>query len=366
MFNLYNKKRMNRPTRDILLSVIFLTFLFSFSINVQAEDLRKLVNLSGNWKFSVGDDKSWSSPDFNDSDWDNIVVPSKWEDQGYNDYNGYAWYRKTFNCPEFANNGQIYLRVGRIDDVDEVYFNGRLIGRAGSFPPTYVTAYNQDRKYIIPKDLLKINGENVIAIKIYDEYLEGGIVSGPLGIYVDEDFNFLDLAIVGVWKFHLGDNKQWSDPVYNDKEWNTIEVPQEWENQGYQNYDGYAWYRRNFKVPAGFMEDNMYLSLGRIDDYDYVYLNGQLIGSVFDLDKDNEYRRRGYEYRARRIYKIPEGLLKEGVNVIAVRVYDEIWRGGIYEGPIGIMKENHYRKYLQKNYSNQPFWDFMYDEFIAD
>jgi hypothetical protein len=340
--------------------------LVFFCSNLLSEDLRKVVQLNGSWKFSIGDDKAWAAPDYDDSNWDIIAVPSKWENQGYNDYNGYAWYRKRFNISDFSDNGYLYLQLGRIDDVDEVYFNGRLLGSRGGFPPNYVTAYNQNRKYIIPKDFLKVNGENVIAVKVYDEYLEGGIVGGPVGIYVDEDYNYLDLAIVGKWKFHLGDNKQWSDPAFNDKEWRDIEVPQEWENEGYQNYDGYAWYRRKFKVPEDFIKGNMYMSLGRIDDYDYVYLNGEIIGSVFDLKKDSEYSRRGNEYRARRVYKIPEDLLKEGVNVIAVRVYDEIWRGGIYEGPIGIMKEDNYKKYHHKNYSNQPFWDYFYDEFIMD
>ena len=358
---------MKRLTQNIMLNALVCMFiLFAFSNNSAAEDLRKIVNLSGSWKFSIGDDNSWASPEFDDSDWDNITVPSKWEDQGYNDYNGYAWYRKSFIVNDFSTYGDVYLRLGRIDDVDEVYFNGRLIGGMGTFPPKYETAYNQDRKYIIPKDLIKVNGQNVIAIKVFDEYLEGGVVGGPVGMYIDEDINFLDLIIVGKWKFHLGDNKQWSDPNFDDSDWDNIDVPQEWENAGYKNYDGYAWYRRNFKVPEGFIEDNMYLSLGRIDDYDYVYVNGKLIGSVFDLEKDNDYRHKGMEYRAKRVYKIPKDLLKEGVNVIAVRVYDQVWRGGIYEGPIGIMKESNYKKYHKKNYSNQPFWDYIFDEFIVD
>jgi hypothetical protein len=367
IFNLDKQKIMNRPAQNIISqSLLIITFLLAFSVTITAEDLRKIVNLSGSWKFSVGDDKTWANPDYDDSDWDVISVPSRWEDQGYNDYNGYAWYRKTFIVNDFTTYGDVYLRLGKIDDVDEVYFNGKLIGGRGSFPPKYETAYDQDRKYIVPKDLIKINGENVIAIEVFDEYMEGGVVAGPVGMYIDEDINFLDLIIVGNWKFHLGDNKQWSNPDYDDSGWENIAVPQEWDNQGYGDYDGYAWYRRNFKVPNGFIEDNMYLSLGRIDDYDYVYVNGKLIGSVFDLEKDKEYRHKGAEYRARRVYKIPNGLIKEGVNIIAVRVYDQVWRGGIYEGPIGIMKESNYKKYHKKNYSNQPFWDFIFDEFIAD
>ena len=31
-------------------------------LSAHAEDLRKFVSLSGNWKFSIGDDIAWASP----------------------------------------------------------------------------------------------------------------------------------------------------------------------------------------------------------------------------------------------------------------------------------------------------------------
>ncbi len=34
--------------------------------------------------------------DFDDSKWDKITVPSSWENQGFRGYNGYAWYRVSF------------------------------------------------------------------------------------------------------------------------------------------------------------------------------------------------------------------------------------------------------------------------------
>ena len=82
------------------------------------------------------------------------------------------------------------------------------------------------------------------------------------------------------------------------------------------NYDGYAWYRVKFRVPQNFATGELYLSLGKIDDIDDVYLNGKFIGSVYDLKKDAEYRRSGWEYNARRLYKIPDGLLnRDGLNI---------------------------------------------------
>ena len=61
------------------------------------------IDLEGNWRFSIGDDTAWASPYFKDNDWEKIKVPAMWEDQGFHGYNGYAWYRKTFDVPERFN-----------------------------------------------------------------------------------------------------------------------------------------------------------------------------------------------------------------------------------------------------------------------
>jgi sialate O-acetylesterase len=350
-------------TRYVMYFALGIT-LFSCA-NSQAEDLRKVFDLSGYWKFSIGDDAEWSDPKFNDSDWDQIRVPDRWENQGYNEYNGYAWYRKAFTIVDLPKDEPIYFVTGRIDDADEIYLNGKLIGKSGEFPPNFETAANQKRKYLIPQEYLNFSGSNIIAVKVYDTYLEGGIIDSPAGIFVDEDFSYLDLVLSGKWKFHLGDNKQWASGNFDDESWNEINVPSEWENEGYRDYDGYAWYRTTFKIPQQLKDEVLYLSLGKIDDYDYVYINGECIGEVFDLKKDGEYKRKGFEYNARRVYKIPSGIIKStGINSIAIRVYDKVLRGGIYEGPIGIMTEKNYKKYTHKHYQNQDFWDFIIDGWV--
>jgi hypothetical protein len=353
---------------------LFLLCFAVFSNSANAEDLKKIVSLSGHWKFSIGDDNNWSTPSFDDSDWDQIIVPGKWEDQGYNDYNGYAWYRKTFEMGSIPENTTIYLMLGRIDDVDVVYLNGKEIGSRGKFPPNYETAYNNIRRYTIPADLLKEDGENVVAVKVYDSYNDGGIVDSPTGLYIDGDIDLLDLNLSGKWKFHTGNNKEWKSSDFDDANWKSISVPSAWEDEGYEEYDGYAWYRTTFRLPDNVTDEELYLSLGKIDDIDDVYLNGELIGNVYDLRKKSEYRWFGWEYRnsggeynVRRIYKINNGLLKRhGINTLAIRVYDGQGAGGIYEGPIGIMSADNYRFYRNKHQSGNSFWDYVYDKFVRE
>ena len=188
-------------------------------------------------------------------------------------------------------------------------------------------------------------------------------MGGEQGIYYDEDIEYLDLNLAGAWKFRTGNDKDWRTENFEDSSWDRIMVPGSWEAQGYEDYDGYAWYRKEFRLPSTLRNELLYLSLGKIDDIDRVYLNGKEIGEVYDLPKDWEYKRNGYEYNARRIYPVPDDLLNSSTNVIAVRVYDEQWRGGIYEGPIGIMGKDNFEDYKRKYYSSRSFWDVVQDFF---
>ena len=88
------------------------------------------------------------------------------------------------------------------------------------------------------------------------------------------------------------------------------------------------------------------LMIGKIDDMDEVYINGTLIGSTGNINRkwasDDEYNR----YRN---YSIPDDLLRAGKdNVIAIRVYDQEGRGGIYEGPLTIIPRSEYKQFLEK------------------
>jgi hypothetical protein len=356
-------------TKHYKLFIIFGLFL-TIGISAYSEDLRKIASLSGTWKFSIGDDSKWSDPGYNDSDWDLISVPGNWEEQGYNDYNGYAWYRKTFSFKDIPSGQPMYLLLGRIDDADQVFLNGKEIGKSGKFPPEFKTAYDRDRKYIVPADLIRKEGDNVLSVKVYDSYMNGGITEGRVGIYIDEDNDLLDLNLGGKWKFHTGNNKSWKSADLDDSDWPTINVPSVWENEGYEDYDGYAWYRLEFKIPQNFNSGDLYLSLGKIDDEDDVYLNGELIGNVNDLKRNTFSRGSGWEYNTPRIYKIPTGLLKRNAtNKIAVRVYDGQGLGGIYEGPVGIMSAETGRKYRNSHQDDNgysSFWEYMYDVFFGN
>ena len=89
--------------------------------------------------------------------------------------------------------------------------------------------------------------------------------------------------------------------VYDDTAWQTINQ-NDWNWRG----TGSVWLRQHIIIDKVHAEKPARLLLGTLFDQDITYLNGQEIGHTY------------YQYPPRR-YDIPEGLLKEGDNVIAVR-----------------------------------------------
>jgi len=338
-----------------------LVFLIAFSIPVlHAESLKKIIDLEGDWKFTVGDDPAWAEVDYNDSDWDIVSVPGSWESEGFADYNGFAWYRKGIHLNKDIEIENMFLVMGYIDDVDEVYLNGHLIGATGTMPTPMTTAHRFYRKYPFPVELLNTNGKNVIAIRVFDEYGEGGIYAGPVGVFYDEDQELLSLNLAGYWDFEIISKEEYTaGQLYNQNN-GKIYVPGYWESLGFHGFDGIAVYSTTFSLPSTIDEQDLMIVLGYIDDIDNVFINGVAIGSV-ENPETNKGRDEHFDVILRG-YKIPPGTLKHTRNnILEVRVIDTGGLGGIYEGPVGLITEKEFET-LNRIQEPKPssFWEFIY------
>lgn len=109
---------------------------------------------------------------------------------------------------------------------------------------------------------------------------------------------------------------QYKTAGFDDSSWPEIHTPQLWENQ-LGNLDGTVWMRKSFIVSKEDASKEALLELGKIDDSDLSYVNGIEVG-------------KNTQWNKKRIYKIPAGTLKEGINAIAVRVTDYSGGGGIF------------------------------------
>lgn len=341
---------MQQIIRYSRLRLILLTLILSgYTVPGIGGEWERILALDGQWKFSIGDNMNWGAQYYNDKGWEDIRVPRSWEDEGFNGYDGYAWYRRTFNGTALKDESYNYnLFLGYIDDVDEVYFNGHKIGYSGTFPPKFRTAVSAFRNYYIPKEYINFTGNNVVAVRVYDSESAGGITSGDIGIYVNKEDMGLTMNLRGVWKIQLTSQRFQYEAGFDERAvnkvgtmtggdaWADINVPQAWENQGYNNYDGGAWYRKSFVVPKNLKGEDLVLLLGKIDDSDRAFLNGKPIGSTH------------MGAGRLRIYYIPAGLIRTGeLNFLLVYIEDTGGTGGIMTGPVGIVRQSAFTKYIR-------------------
>lgn len=145
------------------------------------------IEIAGKQPFKTGDDMAWAKPGFNDSAWDKIMVPARWDDQGYPSKDKtYQWYRIHVNIPASCrkdwSDGEVYFTAGGIDDGEQAYFNGELIGET-AFPPNFKEGFwDKPRNYKIPVKSIKYGADNVIAVRVYNYVREGGMWKGPIRI----------------------------------------------------------------------------------------------------------------------------------------------------------------------------------------
>jgi Stage II sporulation protein E (SpoIIE) len=91
------------------------------------------VEVDGNWRFHTGDNLEWAQPGYDDSGWELLRGDKTWGAQTHPSYVGFAWYRKRIDVTSAS--GQIALLVRPVDDIYELYWNGKKIGSDGQMPP---------------------------------------------------------------------------------------------------------------------------------------------------------------------------------------------------------------------------------------
>lgn len=101
-------------------------------------------------------------------------------------------------------------------------------------------------------------------------------------------------------------------------EWKPLAIPTPngWESAGLEGVDGAVWLKTTFDLPAAWVGKDLTLSLGRIRDQDFTYVNGQLIGNDEGISK-------------KRRYRVPAAALRAGRNEVAVQVLNYFDKGGL-------------------------------------
>lgn len=136
----------------------------------------------------------WADPALDDSGWDSLAVPGRWEGAGFEGMDGIAWYRTAFELTADEARAGARLGLGLIDDSDVSWVNGQEVGRMER-------AWNVARVYAVPPSFLR-PGKNVVAVRVEDTGGGGGIYGDPELLYVETGGSRRPLA--GSWKFKVG------------------------------------------------------------------------------------------------------------------------------------------------------------------
>ncbi|MDR2475310.1 MAG: beta galactosidase jelly roll domain-containing protein [Bacteroidales bacterium] len=106
----------------------------------------------------------------------------------------------------------------------------------------------------------------------------------------------------------LIERQAWRSPAYDDSGWTSLSLfDSSWTTDGVNPVNGAHWFRKTVEIPKPLADKRAVLRLGCIADADSVFVNGVFAGTV------------SYRYPPR-IYDIPENLLHEGANTIAIRL----------------------------------------------
>ena len=107
----------------------------------------------------------WARPDFDDTSWKTMTLPSMVQEL-WPATNGIYWFRKTVEIPADWAGKELTLSLGPVDDWDETYWDGELVGSG--------KLWNKAREYTVPARLVKA-GKTVITVRCTDDHGNGGL-----------------------------------------------------------------------------------------------------------------------------------------------------------------------------------------------
>ncbi len=145
--------------------------------------------------------EAWRGAGFDDASWGETSAPATMDDLGLGGFDGFVYFRRTFTSDR---DGAGVLTLGAIDDQDDVWINGKLVGGMHGGDK-----WNVPRRYEIPAGVIK-RGENTIAVRMLD-------TGGPGNFGTDAGLMKLTLGnvetpLAGTWRWKRGAGADAANP----------------------------------------------------------------------------------------------------------------------------------------------------------
>lgn len=164
------------------------------------------------------------------------------------------------------------------------------------------------------------------------------------------------LSLNGTWKFHFANTPEGTPDKFfvenfNDKSWDTIHVPSNWEMQGFgdplfrnvntpfppnppfvpREYNPTGSYRKTFDIPGSWKEKIIFLRMEKTASASFVWVNGKEVGYNEGAQEPAEYNitkylKPGKNTIAVNVYKYSDGYYLEGQDYWRLAgIFDDVW-----------------------------------------
>lgn len=212
------------------------------------------LDVSGGWTFAtdpqnVGLAHKWYQSAGEAVLWKPIRIGLSWEDQGYSNYKGIAWYRTSVQLPAQLPH-QLYLYFGQVDKSYRIFINGQEVTHSQVHWPRRLT-------YTDVTAFVKAGARNDVVVRIEPGERGSGIRLGPVTLtdVVPPERIYFDLsdqkqADVFMQYLHGPLMKQGVDLWWVDGGSGALEMPglnqQLWTNKVFYDYSESESGRRSF------------------------------------------------------------------------------------------------------------------------
>ncbi len=141
-----------------------------------------------------GEEATWANSDQDFSEWKTMELPQHWERAGLIDLNGILWFQTDFILDKDEADSPLIINLGRIDDSDDTYINGKRVGGM-------VEKYDVTRVYSVETGIAH-SGKNVLVVRVEDIYAGGGFKSTEEEFFIKTSKRRISLS--GTWKYKIG------------------------------------------------------------------------------------------------------------------------------------------------------------------
>ncbi|HME58695.1 MAG TPA: sialate O-acetylesterase, partial [Terracidiphilus sp.] len=121
-------------------------------------------------------------------------------------------------------------------------------------------------------------------------------------------------------QYDIGLKGKWASPDLDDSSWKSVNIPGGFAELGVPETAAVAWFRKEIVLPDPLPAGRALLFLGSIERMDTAYVNGTFAGASSWVENP-------------RVYFLPDGVLKPGRNVVAIRVLKTKPEGGFLGKP---------------------------------